>query len=61
MEDFDFALGERVAVGTQSAIVTGQATFAYEPDAYQLLLTTDDGLPLKKWFDSHLISKVRMQ
>jgi hypothetical protein len=57
--DFEFALGEKVAVGTQTAVVTGMATYAYEADDYQLLLVDDDGLPFKDWFESHLISKLR--
>lgn len=61
MDDFEFALGEKVLVGLVEAVVHGQSTYVYEPDAYQLLLIGDDGLPFKRWFDQHLISKARMQ
>lgn len=56
-EDFAFALGEEVMIGTQRATVTGQATFSYEPDTFQLLTNDIDGLPVKCWYAEHLISK----
>jgi hypothetical protein len=61
MEDFEFALGESVTVGTQQGFVTGQATFAFEPDGYQILLVGDDGLPFKEWFDEHMILRGTLQ
>jgi hypothetical protein len=57
--DFEFFLGEKVCIGSHEAVVTGQATYAHEPDCYQLLLIDDDGLPFKDWFAGHLIAKQR--
>ena len=57
--DFEFFLGEKVSVGTQDGVVSGQATFAYRPDEYMLSLIDDDGLPAERWFAGHMISKTR--
>lgn len=61
MEDFEYGLGENVVIGTQSAVVTGRAEYAFEDDGYQLLIIDEYGLPFKDWFDAHLISKGRPQ
>lgn len=57
--DFEFDLGERVAVGNVSGLVTGQATFAYQPDSYQILLSDHHGMPCERWFPEHMISTYR--
>lgn len=58
--EFEFGLGDRVCVGTQSGIVAGQATFSFEPDSYQLLMTDEKGLPELRWFPDYMLEKQRM-
>lgn len=59
MEDFDFALGEKVAVGDVEAVVVGQATFAYRVDDYLLSMFDENDLPCERWFPRYQISKLR--
>lgn len=58
-QDFEFALGERVTVGNTSGLVTGQATFAYKPDSFQILLSDSQGLPQERWFPDHMVSEYK--
>lgn len=58
--DFAFGLDEKVLVGTQEGIVTGQATFSYRADEYLISLIDDDGLPFERWFPSNTVEKQRM-
>lgn len=58
--EFEFGLGDRVVVGNTSGLVTGQATFSYEEDSYQLLMTDEHGLPVQRWFAGYMLQTYRM-
>lgn len=59
MEDFEFALGAKVAVGDMEAVVVGQATFVYRTDEFLLSMFDENDLPCERWFSRYQISKVR--
>lgn len=56
--DFAFALGDKVVIGEETAIVTGQTTYAYRADEFLLSFIDENGLPVERWFPQHQIQKV---
>jgi hypothetical protein len=58
-DNWEFALGERVAIGDQTGTVMGQRTHVYSPDSFDVAFIDCHGLPVEQNFAGYQLVKER--